>query len=345
MLVHVPQVEVNQILDSLLEGELDFPTLLPRRSETTTLKATLDDSMEMDAPRTRPSAGPGPTFNPISSDAEVELPAGSKTNLERTTAKILPLQQEGIKWMPGLSGIFDGLKSLPIGEARLLETGKTRFDNLPVIRIGLRYVPKVGVQDFRTVTVTNFSPSTTLAEVLRYVRGGEVLTATMCDTKAITGSSTALVTFSTAKGAAEFVRTAEEVGFFIGFHQAHVAMVDQPTYPTRRILQDRIDTRGRTRALTVFNNDGRTKMVVHEALSKSLVAGHIEGFKDHPVQKQVTVLFYSVDMAMKAFKILYESPNITKVWFGCDPCGRHFVEKEAKETGGTEQAKVTLLHK
>ena len=265
-------------------------------------------------------------FHSLSSDAEHE--AGGKRNAARDS--LLSSQPEAIRWKPNLSNLFNDLKALPIGEARLLETGKTKFCNLPVIRIGLRYIPEGDDPDLRTVTVTNLLPSTTLGEILRSVRGGQVLTATICNTAAITGSQTALITFTTSAGAAGFLNIVQSDGFFVGFHKAQVRLVKLPTFPMRRILQDRIVNRGRTRALTVFNANGNVKKIIFEALSSSLVTDFVEGFKDHPCQSEVTVLFYSIEMAMRAFKILHECPRITKVWFGSDPCARQYTYDAGK---------------
>lgn len=275
-----------------------------------------------DVPAMSPYNSSGKGFHSCSSEAEAE--AEVKSNREATLDRALETQPAGIRWMPRLSESFDGIKTLPIGEARLLETGKTKFCNLPVIRIGLRYIPEEGQQDCRTVTVTGLPLPTTLDEVLRSVRGGEVLTATMCNTIAIIGSQTALITFAHSSGAAGFLRIAKRDGFFVGFHRADVKMVELSTYPMRRILQDRVVNRGRTRALTAFNANGCVKKTVHKALTSSPVADYVEGFKDHRNQKEVTVLFYSIEMAMRAFKILYACPGITKIWFGSDPCARKF---------------------
>ncbi|KAJ5333135.1 uncharacterized protein N7506_006918 [Penicillium brevicompactum] len=313
----------HHLIDSLLDGGFEFPTLVPQRLETTIAPAQSDVGIEMDtSPVIEHSTDSAETFHSLSSEAEAESLV--RANQEESPAPVPSPHPHGIRWMPRLSEFLDDIKCLPIGEARLLETGKTKFCNLPVIRIGLRYIPDGDDPELRTVTVTRLPVPTSLSEVLRSVRGGDVLNATMCDTVAIIGSQTALLTFTTSMGAAGFVQTARSEGFYVGFHKAHVELVTLPTYPMRRILQDRIINRGRTRALTATSANGPTKDIIYGVLSSSLVANHIEGFKDHRSQNEVTILFYSIDMAMRAFKLLCECPRITKIWFGSDPCGRTY---------------------
>lgn len=280
-----------------------------------------DDNKDL-SPEFERSSSSTETFLTVSSGAEAD--ALLNPEMEAAPAPAPSTRRRGIEWMPRISHFFDNIKRLPIGEQRLLETGMTKFCNLPVIRIGLRYIPDGDEKELRTVTVTDLPPCTTLDEVLRSVRGGDVLNATMCDTVAIIGSQTALITFTNSMGAAEFFNATRSEGFYVGFHRANVKMVDLPSYPMRRILQDRIASRGRTRALTAFNADKPIKAIIYRALSSSLVAKYVQGFKDHRSQNEVTVLFFSIEMAMRAFKILVDCPGITRIWFGSDPCGRAF---------------------
>jgi hypothetical protein len=218
--------------------------------------------------------------------------------------------------------VLDSVKSLPATDARLLETGKTKFPNLPIIRIGFRNRPCEVEKGRRTITISTLPPNTSMDQVLRGIRGGEVLSAFMCNTVRITGSLTALITFVNSIGAAKFLNITEQEGFYVGFQKAKVKLVETATYPMRRILKDRIVNRGRTRALTILRAERSIKKTVYSILSGSIVADHIECFKEHRTPGEFTVLFYSVEMAIRAYKLLQGCPGIEKMWFGSDPCGK-----------------------
>lgn len=263
-----------------------------------------------------------PTNLPVETHQVLDLEAAASASLEAHLGRELHPPAPVINWAPYIPQMFDDIKRLPVAEARLLETGMTKFPNLAVIRLGLRYQPGEGDQERRAVTISGLPPLTTLDQVLHSVRGGEVLSATMCDTVSITGSLTALVTFANSKGAARFCSIVQDEGFYIGFHEVEVKLIGLPTYPMRRILQDRVLNRGRTRALTIRSTDRSIKKTIYKILSTSFVATHIEGFKDHHNPDEVSLLFYSVEMAMWGFKLLQDCPGSTKVWFGNDPCAR-----------------------
>lgn len=229
---------------------------------------------------------------------------------------------QAIRWNKGLDRILDSITSLPLDEARLLETGKTQFPNLPIIRIGLRHTPCEVDKERRTVTISNLPANTSMDQVLRSIRGGEVLSASMCNLVRITGCLTAVITFVNSVGAARFLSLAEQEGCYVGFHKVDVKLVETSTYPMRRILQDRIINRGRTRAVTIRSTDRSIKKSVHSMLSDSIVATYIEGFKEHRTQEEMTVLFHSIEMAMRAYKLLQDCPGVEKMWFGSDPCGK-----------------------
>ncbi|KAJ5874377.1 uncharacterized protein N7529_002807 [Penicillium soppii] len=227
-----------------------------------------------------------------------------------------------IEWTKNLTDLLDGIKSLPLAEARLLEAGKTKFPNLPIIRIGLRHTPCEAEKGFRTITISNLPSNTSMDQVLRAIRGGEVLSACMCNTVRITGFLTAFITFVNSSGAAKFLSIAEQEGCYVAFQKVEVNLVGTPTYPMRRILQDRIVNRGRTRTLTICSADRSIKRTVHLILSDSIVAAYIEGFKEHQTREEITILFHSIEMAMRAYKLLQVCPGIEKMWFGSDPCGK-----------------------
>lgn len=258
-----------------------------------------------------------PTDVPAETHQAADLEAAAAARLQ---AHLLTPE---INWATYIPRMFDDIKRLPMAEARLLETGLTKFPNLAVLRLGLRYQPGEGDdQERRAVTISGLPPLTTLDQVLQSIRGGEVLSATMCDTVSITGSLTALVTFANSMGAATFCSIVQDEGFYVGFHEVEVKLIGLPTYPMRRILQDRILNRGRTRVLTIQSTDRSIKKTIYKILSTSFVAAHIEGFKENPAPDEVSVLFYSVEMAMWAFKLLQDCPGSTKVWFGSDPCAK-----------------------
>jgi hypothetical protein len=229
---------------------------------------------------------------------------------------------QAINWTQNLDKVLDGVMSLPAADARLLETGMTKFPNLPIIRIGLRHTPCEIEKDFRTITISSLPPNTSMDQVLRAIRGGEVLSAFMCNTVRITGSLTALITFVNSTGAARFMSITEKEGCYVAFQKVKVKLVKTATYPMRRILQDRIINRGRTRALTILSANRSIKKTVYSTLSDSILSVHIEGFKDHRTPEEFTVLFYSIEMAMRAYKLLQGCPGIEKMWFGSDPCGK-----------------------
>lgn len=127
--------------------------------------------------------------------------------------------------------------------------------------------------------MTGLAPLATPGVLLR---GGEAVGATMCDTIPIVESQVVVITF--VKLAGVFLNFAEEDEFFVGWNRAHVTMVNEATYPTRRILQDHMNISGYTCALTASWANGQTKIIVYKLLSNSIVAEYIEGYRDHPIR-------------------------------------------------------------
>src|SRR3954451_7599252 len=83
----------------------------------------------------------------------------------------------------------------------------------------------------RTVHIGNLPTGITLGTLMKSVCGGSVLRATLLNTIPITGTLSALVTFTHLRSAADYVAFANLYPISFMGVAAAIAMIDTPSYP------------------------------------------------------------------------------------------------------------------
>ncbi|KAJ5670807.1 uncharacterized protein N7477_006170 [Penicillium maclennaniae] len=187
---------------------------------------------------------------------------------------------------------------------------------------GLRYVPTRDTENFyRAVVIENLPQYVTLDQILPRIRGGQVYSAYLCDTKSImNGSPTILVTFVHQDGALAFLGRCAREGFYVGFTPARVRPVSTPTYLLSRDMEYEIEQYGRSRCL-VFSTDHPTaRQRLYVKLAKSSFSSRVECFGVPGDKGMITVRFDSIKTAIQAHQILKDLEIFKEVKFGTDPC-------------------------
>ncbi|KAJ5584731.1 uncharacterized protein N7459_004531 [Penicillium hispanicum] len=188
---------------------------------------------------------------------------------------------------------------------------------------GIRYVPHISDQNvYRAVTIDRLPRQVTLDRILSRIRGGQVYSATLCDTIPLTGSPTALIIFVHQKGALRFLRRVAQHGFYVGFTPAAVHPVPTPTYLLNASMEKQIKEFGRTRCLIVHSSRPYLKKNIHQVLTRSVCRDYVEGFGEKDAAGEATIRFFTVKMALVAYDLLTGTARLPSctVRFDKDPC-------------------------
>lgn len=227
------------------------------------------------------------------------------------------------RWAMG-SSVFDNLEQ----ELKAARNERNALSRTPALRTsffqhGLRYIP--GRHDneiYRSVVIENLPPHANLGQILLGIRGGGIYSAVLCDTNAITGTQTALVTFVRQEGALAFLQRVAQDDFYISFHQAWVCPVLTPTYPLAPEMDVHVKN-GRTRCLAVHRVRPMVVQNIYRILSKSPCHPYVEYFGENlSAGNEIRVHFHSIKMAMRAREILtaHASMEGCGILFAPDPC-------------------------
>ncbi|CAI7635333.1 unnamed protein product [Penicillium discolor] len=105
----------------------------------------------------------------------------------------------------------------------------------------------------------------------------------MCDTVALVGSMTALVTFVEPQGARNFVEAAGSDGFYIESRRHEVQLIRSSAYPINLAIYGLIRFHGRSQNLAISsaNRDKAPNNKIYVALSRSSVAARVEDISEH----------------------------------------------------------------
>ena len=184
------------------------------------------------------------------------------------------------------------------------------LSNRLVFQYGLRYIPSMTETNiYRTVTIGNLPANITLSQVLLNVFG-EVYSARLFDTKAITGYNTAIVIFLLESEARDFVENAGE-GLHVGSALATAALVNTPTYPMPAEM-DHLVNKGYSRCLVVSEVSATIQKDICGVLNRSAYHSYIEGIKAGPSAGQVTIRFHCIKSAVAVLSLLQGHPSFRK---------------------------------
>lgn len=187
---------------------------------------------------------------------------------------------------------------------------------------GLRYVPPVHSGDlYRAVLIEELPQGVTLDQILPRIRGGQIYSASLCDTSAITNSWTALIVFVHEAGASGFLRRVEQEGLYVGFTAVSVRRVPTPTYLFNSAMMQAVHSHRRTRCLVVGSADPTLKATLHRILTSSRLGQQVECFGEKDPEGATSIRFHSIKAAIRAYEVL-DDTKILKltVQFVADPC-------------------------
>ncbi|KAJ5390964.1 uncharacterized protein N7496_002032 [Penicillium cataractarum] len=327
----------SSLLDQLVEFE--FPLLQPFRYSSTTPARFHSDGpiiregspigFDLDVAETKDSATVEDSHqaNPLETEKSFGLSQRKENVLPaKPPPSVVNPYNQWLRWTMNRPGVFNS----PEEEALAAQFGASRHDlykgvsDNSFFQWGLRYMPKSGDENaFRTVLIENLPDTVTLDQILTRIRGGAILSASLTDTRTITGSPTALIIFLHNRGALNFLYRVAREGFYIGFSPAQVRPVPTPTYRTATDLENQIRRLGHSRCLVV-----RTPYIkeirdeVHRVLSQSRLRHYVECFGERDLKGEVTVQFHSIKIATVAYLVLVRDPKFKGqfVKFGPDPC-------------------------
>lgn len=164
-----------------------------------------------------------------------------------------------------------------------------------VFQYGLRYIPSEQETNvYRTVRIEDLPTDTTLEYVIRLVPGN-IYSARLFDTVAITGHNTMIIIFVEEQDAREFVRLAKG-NLDIGSNLATVSLVNTPTYPMSPEM-DKLIKRGHSRCVVVSNLGTSTKQDLAHVIDKSAYHSYVERMEDGPLEGHVSIRFHCIRSA------------------------------------------------
>ncbi|KAJ5108291.1 hypothetical protein N7456_004966 [Penicillium angulare] len=193
-------------------------------------------------------------------------------------------------------------------------------DNL-LLRHGIRYIPSAepSASTMRTVLIYGVPSDSKLTEVLSWVRGGQVLTASLMNTTPIMGYETAMVTFVAGESCLRYEEMLAYYGNTLIPDGVAVGFLEEPTYPISRQIQQAIEKKQATRCLLML---GRIEDA-HRALRKLKRKLPCKEYVDCiPKKKQRVFHFPSIMLALWAYEELCKDSEFgpQSVCFHEDPC-------------------------
>ncbi|KAJ5141077.1 hypothetical protein N7526_002072 [Penicillium atrosanguineum] len=231
--------------------------------------------------------------------------------------------QDWIDWAINGSTVFDN-KEDEVAAARCPGTiiGPEGVKSNMFFQWGLRYVPPRDAGNvYRAVVIENLPQCATLDQILPRIRGGQIYSASLCDTKNImNGSPTAIVSFIHQDGALAFLSRVAQEGFYMGFTPVRVRPVSTPTYLLSQDMENNILQNGRSRCLVFTSHHPTTRERLYSKLAKSSFSSHVECFGEHGDNGTITVRFDSIKTAIQVYQILNGLEIFKEAKFGTDPC-------------------------
>ncbi|KAL4791373.1 hypothetical protein BDV19DRAFT_370499 [Aspergillus venezuelensis] len=184
------------------------------------------------------------------------------------------------------------------------------YSELWVFQYGLRYIPSVSDCDvYRTIRIDELHPDQKLDQILPFI-AGEIYSARLAETSAITGYNTAMITFVTQEDALKFVVGVANKVYTLPFGK--LMPVHTPTYPMPADTERQIKQKGYTRTIGVFHTRPTLKMELTRVLTNPYLryAMQLESISDGPAYGEVDVKMLSVKGAATVFDWLRTHPTL-----------------------------------
>lgn len=199
-------------------------------------------------------------------------------------------------------------------------------------KYGIRYVPAEGTPNiFRTLMITNLPSNISLSALLSQIRGGPLISATILDSRSITGSMSAMIVFFYGTSATKYAEFCQQRGLEISGQVARVTKLATATWPLSEALRKAVHYHSHTRCIVIKEFP---RWISMEALRYDL------GVQSHPEYPRCSIecmnfdesgslhiQFSSVSAAGEAYETLSSLPRYqeAKIFFSPDPCAAPLV--------------------
>lgn len=195
---------------------------------------------------------------------------------------------------------------------------------------GIMYKPSPDNGSYsRAVYIGNLPQDINYPKLLAKVRGGSIISATLCNTTKVKGwggRMSALVVFLNAESARAYVKFANKHGICFDSQKAVVGLVETPTFPLSLPAKRRIDI-GHTRYLIMIKESSELSLeriyhVINAGVNKHRADAMERLWKDK--DGNVRISFASINTASMAFWRLSTDSYYDRLRFKFeeDPCGR-----------------------
>ncbi|KAK1138375.1 hypothetical protein N8T08_002658 [Aspergillus melleus] len=292
--------QLSNILDSTLD-DIHIPILQPivvHHSPRAAMSLT-----SVRSPSTLPTRlDPVNAFSFLLGKAMVNLKDGEN-------AAVVPWDGT-IKWAIKGCSVFDN----PDQEFEAMTyrpnlLSQQRIHNVWIFQYGVRYLPSSQEKNiYRTVRIQGLPANMKLGQVLPNIPG-EIYSARLVNTRPISGSNTAIITFVLQVDAVRFIQASNN-GLDLGMVSAKVIPVNTPTYPMPIEMERMIFEKNHTRCLCVYNARGSPKESISRVLMKTWHAELVESIEEGHVAGEVYVRFHSIKTAAVACEFLKGHPDL-----------------------------------
>ncbi|KAI9767288.1 MAG: hypothetical protein M1839_004532 [Geoglossum umbratile] len=210
------------------------------------------------------------------------------------------------------------------------------------VGFGIQFDPPFGLRQkhIRTVHIGNLPTGITLRTLMKSVRGGSVLRATLLDTTPITGTLSALVTFTHPRSAADYVAFANLYPISFMGVAAAIAIIDTPSFPMSPHIFRGLRAWNFTRVLGL-NGVRFTRATLLRDLDLDLAA-RLNLIENIQIQNEFSVVltFASIEMAVRTFATFGALQHCNgEGRFLPDPCAGslgEFFKRQAESYGGPD---------
>ncbi|KAI9847229.1 MAG: hypothetical protein M1838_000965 [Thelocarpon superellum] len=300
------------------------------------LKLTTKD----DVPATKAGTDP-PHEKPLSvkreqTNRQPSTLSGSSTSFLPSRPGPTPVRRSGdrkisIRWLSS-DHLFDSepeFQNVVRLQGFRSEQGHTDLPDF--FNFGIRFVPEKDDAGFyRTVLMTNLPRKIPMKALLGHVRGGPVVSAKLADTRAVTGSSSAMVEFLEGSSAAAFANFVQTHNIVIRGCRVYAEQVTTPTWPVSRQLAEDISTKGLTRCLEMakYPRDISKKILKEDLQPHAALDYDVVEFMELRPSDALRISFSSIQAAAAAKTQLKtkHAYRALRISFVPDPCANPLEE-------------------
>ncbi|KAL3476764.1 hypothetical protein BJX99DRAFT_136337 [Aspergillus californicus] len=306
----------------LLDGieEIQIPILCPqavtpvRDENTPPLLVGSDALLDFLVERLK-----APTFEPKCAPSIALTPTRKRDathpNTKKKTSSIVAMWDGNISWALKGASIFDDAdEEFSAFNSRSNMLIRQPYSELWVFQYGLRYIPTISERDaYRTIRIEQLSCEKTLNQILPHVVG-EIYSAQLANTVAMTGYNTAMITFVTTNDALQFVAAIASQTVAV---PGNVVPVHTPTYPIPADMARLIVDEGYTRSIGIFHHRKTLRAEISRILTRpgQMFNLQVESVYDGPAAGEISVKMFSVKAAAGVMEMLKRHASLGNCQF------------------------------